>query len=355
MPPVMGAAAFLLAEITGTPYIEVIKIAAIPAILYYASLAVIIRLEATRRGLRGLPASELPKFGDVFQQIHLLLPIPILIVLLAFDMTPFIAAFYTIIATIIVSWFRKSSRMGFAKIVEALSEGARGAVTVGSIVGVLGIVMGVCSLTGLPNYFSQFVTYLSGGYLFLLILLIIIAGLFIGMGLPTTPSYVILVILGVPALVKMGVAPLTAHMLVFWVAVQSNVTPPVAVAAIAAAGIAKSDPWKTGWAACRLASWIYLMPFLFVYTSILNVGWNFEFIMTVFTATLALVSWGGALVGYLLRKTTPFERVCLLISALALLYEGSASDIVGAALLVLVVVKQKMTAGRDLSVPSELP
>jgi TRAP-type uncharacterized transport system fused permease subunit len=135
-------------------------------------------------------------------------------------------------------------------------------------------------------------------------------------------------------------------MLVFWVAVQSNVTPPVAVAAIAAAGIAKSDPWKTGWAACRLASWIYLMPFLFVYTSILNVGWNFEFIMTVFTATLALISWGGALVGHLLRKTTPFERVCLLISALALLYEGSASDIVGAALLVLVVVKQKVTAGK---------
>jgi TRAP transporter 4TM/12TM fusion protein len=148
MPPVMGAAAFLLAEITATPYVEVIKIAAIPACLYYAAVAVIIRIEAVKKGLRGLPASELPKFGDVFRQVHLLLPIPILIVLLAFDMTPFIAAFYTICATIIVSWFRKSTRMGFSKIVESLSEGARGAVTVGSIVGVLGIVMGVCSLTG---------------------------------------------------------------------------------------------------------------------------------------------------------------------------------------------------------------
>jgi TRAP transporter 4TM/12TM fusion protein len=355
MPPVMGAAAFLLAELTGTPYVEVIKIAAIPAILYYASLAVIIRLEATRRGLRGLPASELPKFRDVFRQIHLLLPIPILIVLLAFDMTPFIAAFYTIAATIAVSWFRKESRMGFSKIAEALSEGARGAVSVGSIVGVLGIVMGVCSLTGLPNYFSQFVTYLSGGHLFLLILLIIVAGLFIGMGLPTTPSYVILVILGVPALIKMGVAPLTAHMLVFWVAVQSNVTPPVAVAAIAAAAIAKSDPWKTGWSACRLASWIYLMPFLFVYTSLLNVGWNFNFILTVFTATLALISWGGALVGYLLRKTTLFERVCLFISAFALLYEGSMSDIVGAALLALVIAKQKISLGKSAPLSSAMP
>ena len=354
MPPVMGAAAFLLAEISGTPYITVIKIAAIPAILYYAACAVIIRLEAVKQNLQGLPASELPKFGDVYKELHLLLPVPILIVLLAFDMTPFIAAFYTIIATIIVSWFRKSTGMGFAKIVEALSEGARGAVTVGSIVGVLGIVMGVCSLTGLPNYFSQFVIYLSGGYLFSLILLIIIAGLFIGMGLPTTPSYVILVILGVPAMIKMGVSPLTAHMVAFWVAVQSNVTPPVALAAIAAAAIAKSDPFKTGWEACRLASWIYLMPFLFIYTSILNVGWNAEFLLTVLTSIIALVSWGGALTGYLLRRTTIFERLCLLASSLALLFEGAAADIGGAALLVLVIVLQKVSLGKKAPVASRV-
>ena len=352
MPPVMGAAAFLLAEISGTPYIEVIKIAAIPACLYYAAVAVIIRLDAVKLNLKGLPASELPKYRDVFRQLHLLLPIPILIVLLAFDMTPFIAAFYTIIATIIVSWFRKETGMGFSKIIEALSEGARGAVSVGSIVGVLGIVMGVCSLTGLPNYFSQFVIYLSGGYLFTLVLLIIIAGLFIGMGLPTTPSYVILVILGVPALVKMGVSPLTAHMVAFWVAVQSNVTPPVALAAIAAAAIAKSDPWKTGWEACRIASWIYLMPFLFIYTSILNVGWNIPFIMTVVTSIIALVSYGGALTGFLFRRTTLFERACLFISALALLGEGWTTDAIGVGLLVLVIVLQKVSPGKSAPLPS---
>ena len=354
MPPVMGAAAFLLAEISGTPYIEVIKIAAIPAILYYASVAVIIRLDAVKLALKGLPASELPKFGTVFRQLHLLLPIPILIVLLAFDMTPFIAAFYTIIATIIVSWFRKSTGMGFTKILEALSEGARGAVSVGSIVGVLGIVMGACGLTGLPNYFSQFIIYLSGGYLFVLVLLIIVAGLFIGMGLPTTPSYVILVILGVPALVKMGVAPLTAHMIALWVAVQSNVTPPVALAAIAASAIAKSDPWKTGWEACRLASWIYLMPFLFIYTSILDVGWNYGFISTVVAAIIALVSWGGALTGFLFRKTTIFERVCLFVSALGLLHEGLTTDIIGVSLLILVVVLQKVSPGKSKPVATEM-
>ena len=352
MPPVMGAAAFLLAEISGTPYITVIKIAAIPAILYYASVAVIIRLEAVKQNLQGLPASELPKFGNILREIHLLLPVPILIVLLAFDMTPFIAAFYTIVATIIVSWFRKETRMGFTKIVEALYEGARGAVSVGSIVGVLGIVMGVCSLTGLPNYFSQFIIYLSGGYLFSLVLLIIIAGLFIGMGLPTTPSYVILVILGVPAMVRMGVEPLTAHMIALWVAVQSNVTPPVALAAIAASAIAKSDPFKTGWEACRLASWIYLMPFLFIYTSILNVGWNIGFLMTVMTSIIALISWGGALTGYFLRKTTLFERACLFASSLLLLVEGTAMDIGGTALLVLVIVLQKVSLRKRAAVAS---
>lgn len=354
MPPVMGAAAFLLAEISGTPYITVIKIAAIPAILYYTSVAVIIRLEAVKMNLQGLPASELPKFGDVARRLHLLLPVPILIVLLAFDMTPFIAAFYTIGLTIIVSWFRKETGMGFSKILEALSEGARGAVSVGSIVGVLGIVMGVCSLTGLPNYFSQFIIYLSGGYLFSLVLLIIIAGLFIGMGLPTTPSYVILVILGVPALVKVGVEPLTAHMIALWIAVQSNVTPPVALAAIAASAIAKSDPFKTGWEACRLASWIYLMPFLFVYTSILNVGWNYAFITTVIASTVALVSWGGALTGYMLRKTTLFERAALLASSLLLLHEGLITDMIGYVLLALVIVIQKVSLGKQAPVVMEV-
>ncbi|MCX5825873.1 MAG: TRAP transporter large permease subunit [Deltaproteobacteria bacterium] len=166
------------------------------------------------------------------------------------------------------------------------------------------------------------------------------------MGLPTTPSYVILVILGVPALVKMGVPPLTAHMVAFWIAVQSNVTPPVALAAIAAAGIAKSDPWETGWAACRLASWIYLMPFLFIYTSILNVGWNAPFLITVASSIIALISWGGALTGYLLRKTTLFERGCLFVSALGLLDKGLTTDVIGLALLALVVVLQKVSPGK---------
>jgi TRAP transporter 4TM/12TM fusion protein len=354
MPPVMGAAAFLLAEISGTPYIDVIKVAAIPACLYFASVGVIIYLEAVKRGLRGMPASELPKFSQLKKEIHLLLPIPILIVLLTFEMTPFIAAFYSICATVIVSWFRKDSRMGPKKIFAALVGGARASLSVGATVGVIGIVIGVTSLTGLANYFQQFLIFLSGGHLFLVILLIIIAGIFVGMGMPTTPSYVVLVILGVPSLIKMGVAPLTAHLLVFWVAVQSNVTPPVALSAWAAAAIAKSDPWKTGWAATKLASWIYLMPFLFVYTSILNVGWNFNFLLTVFKCIIALMAWGPALEGYLFKETSLFERICLFAAALGLLHEGFITDIIGISLFIMVIVTQKISLAKTKKVAFQM-
>jgi TRAP transporter 4TM/12TM fusion protein len=343
----MGAAAFLLAEISGTPYVEVIKVAAIPACLYFASVGVIIYLEAVKRGLRGMPASELPQIKELMKEIHLLFPIPILIALLALELTPFIAAFYSICATIILSWIRKDTRMGPKKIYEALVSGARSSLSVGATVGVIGIVIGVTSLTGLANYFQQFVIYLSGGHLFLVVLLIIIAGIFVGMGMPTTPSYVVLVILGVPSLIRMGVPTLTAHLLVFWVAVQSNVTPPVALSAWAAAAIAKSDPWKTGWAATKLASWIYLMPFLFIYTSILNVGWNFEFLYTVFKCIIALVAWGPALEGYFFKETSLFERVCLLGAALGLLHEGFISDIVGISLFILVILTQKISVAKE--------
>lgn len=236
--------------------------------------------------------------------------------------------------------------MGVSKIITALVEGARSSILVGSIVGVLGIVMGACSLTGLPNYFNQFVVFLSGGNLLLLICLVIVAGLFIGMGLPTTPSYVILVILAVPALIKMDVAPLTAHLVAFWVAVQSNVTPPVALAAIAGAAIAKSDPWRTGWTAAKLASWVYLMPFLFVYTSILNVGWNVNFLLTVIDGCIALVAWGAALEGYLLRETTWYERIALMAAALGLLHEAFITDLAGVSIFVGVIVTQKVSIAR---------
>jgi TRAP-type uncharacterized transport system fused permease subunit len=141
--------------------------------------------------------------------------------------------------------------------------------------------------------------------------------------------------------------PLKAHLLVFWVAVQSNVTPPVALAAMAGAAIAKSDPWKTGWEAAKLASWVYLMPFLFIYTSILDVGWNLKFILTVVDAIIALFAWGAALEGYLLRKTSLLERLCLFAAAFGLLHEGIITDLFGAALFALVIALQRISLARE--------
>jgi len=187
MPPVMGAAAFLLAEISGTPYIEVIKVAAILPVSICISGSDDLPRGSKARSARHA-CSELPKFRELKKEIHLLLPIPILIVLLAFDFTPFIAAFYAICSAVVVSWFRRSTRMGPKKILEALANGARSSLSVGATVGVIGIVIGVTSLSGLANYFQQFVIFLSGGHLALLVLLIIIAGIFVGMGMPTTPS-----------------------------------------------------------------------------------------------------------------------------------------------------------------------
>jgi TRAP-type uncharacterized transport system fused permease subunit len=244
--------------------------------------------------------------------------------------------------------------MGLAKIVKALENGARNSLSVGGTVGVIGIVIGITNLTGLANYFQTFVTYFSFGSLFLLIVWLTFAAIFVGMGMPTTPAYVVMVILGVPALIKLGVEPLTAHLMVFWMSVVSSVTPPVAIAAWAAAAIAKSDPWRTGYTSTKLASWIFLMPFLFAYTSILNVGWNSNFFMTVFAAVIAFLAWGAAMEGQFFRPTSYFERTFLFIAALFLLHENFYTDTIGFVFFGGVIIMQRVLIYRErkLSMPS---
>ena len=173
----------------------------------------------------------------------------------------------------------------------------------GSLVGALGVIMGTCLLTGLPARLSELITILSGGILPLVVLMILIAGYIIGMGLPATPAYVILSLFGVPALAKLGVPALTAHLIVFWVAVGSVITPPVALASMAAASIADSEPYETGFHAVKLGSWLFLMPFLFLYTPILFTGTLAEIIRCVITALCALVAWAAAVEGYMMVKT----------------------------------------------------
>jgi TRAP transporter 4TM/12TM fusion protein len=341
MPPIMGAAAFILAEFTETPYIHVVKISILPALLYFGSVATMIYLEAKKNHLVGLPRQDLPSLKGVMKRSYQFLPVPLIIILMLKGFSPFYSAVWAILATVVLSWFRKDTRMGPREIFGALAAGARNSLAVGSLVGALGIILGTSLLTGLPSRLSEVLTQFSGGILPLVVLLLILAGYIIGMGLPATPSYLILSLFGVPALVKLGVPALTSHLIVFWVAVNSVVTPPVALAAMAAAAIAQAEPYKTAFQSTKLASWLYLMPFLFLYTPILLNGPPGAVVESVVTASAGMIAWGAAMQGYLSRQTSAVERLCLFASALTLLYAGIWTDIFGITLLAGVIVNQK--------------
>lgn len=341
MPPIMGAAAFMLAEFTETPYIEVVKISILPAILYFGAVGAMVYLEARKTNLVGLPASELPPVTAVLKRSYQFLPVPVIIFLMLQGYSPFYSAVWAIVVTVVLSWFRKENRMGLKEIFEALVGGVKSSLTVGSLVGALGVIMGTCLLTGLPARLSELITVLSGGFLPMVVVLILIAGYIIGMGLPATPAYVILSLFGVPALTQLGVQPLTAHLIVFWVAVGSVITPPVALASMAAACIADSEPYQTGFQAVKLGSWLFLMPFLFLYTAILLDGTMEEIIRCIFTALCALTAWAAAVQGYMLVKIRPWERVMLFVAAFGLLHAGWITDVIGVALLVIVFMTQR--------------
>ena len=419
MPPIMGAGAFLLAELTETSYLEVVKIALIPAILYYLSVGLIVYIRAVRLGLHGVPADQLPPWNRILPRLHLLLPIPVMVYFLVIGDSAFLAAAKTILlivmlrsADLLVSirtpysrvigkhllgisllvgvvvyflgakigapftWLvddfigisvghafywvlitfillkiceilvagraakmkilttgsdQPLERSGAAaglwavaieivkNILVSLEAGAKNVLVVGSIAGVLGILLSSATQSDLPGRVSALLVELSFGLLPLTIFWVIVAGYIIGMGLPIVASYVILAIFAVGALTEFGVPPMAAHMISYWVAVVSAVTPPVALAAYAASAISLADPVKTGFEALRLAAMIFVMPFLFVYTPLLLDGTAAAIVITTAACVIGVVSWAGFLEGYMLKKTVPAERVFLAVSAACLL------------------------------------
>ena len=366
MPPIMGAGAFLLAEFTQISYLEVIKIAAIPAVLYFTSVGAIVYLEAVKQGLRGVRREELPPYRDILGKLHYLLPIPVMLYFLLSGDDAFLSAFYAIVSVVALLMVEacvvlgrgvlrgevRGARAVAAEAVrrlwailsicwESLVLGARNTLVIGSVAGCLGIILGVAIQSGVPIRFSDWVVAVSQGMLPLTILLVIVAGYVVGMGLPITASYVILAIFGVPALTRLDVPGVTAHLICFWVATSSALTPPVALAAYAGAAIAKADPFRTGFTATKLGSWLFLMPFLFVYTPLLDIKNPGTLAWTTFTALVALVAWAGALEGYLLRPTRVWERPLLLLAALGLLHAGLITDLIGIGILAAVVISQR--------------
>jgi TRAP transporter 4TM/12TM fusion protein len=335
LPPIMGAAAFLIAAFTDTPYLEIIKIAAVPAILYFLAVGMMVHFIAAREGLKGLPKEELPKLWIVLRERgHLLLPVPILLAVLMAGFSPQRAAFAAIISAVLLSYVRKDTRMGPRELLDALVSGARNSMTVGVTAGVIGIIIGVVAMTGLGIKFSSIVLSLSGGILPFTILLTAVGGYIIGMGVTITATYILLSVLAVPALMELGVPLLGAHLVVFWFCETGGVTPPVALVAFAASSIARCNPYKAGLAAVRLASPLFIAPFLFVYTPILMNGPPARVVETMVSSAIGFIAYAGMMQGYWLRRADVVERVLLGFGALCLFIPNILSDLLGLAVLV---------------------
>ena len=316
MPPVMGAGAFIMAEMTGIPYVEIIKTAAIPGILYFLSVGVMVYFESRKLGLRGLPKEELPRLWDVWRRgWYLFLPIAALVGALAAGYSPQMAALYGIGFTIVVSWFRKETRMGWRQIWQALVTAGKNCLFVAALTGAVGVLIGVLALTGIVIKFPYILVELAGESLLLTIGLIAVATFVLGLPLPITATYLIVAVVAVPALLKLGVPVLTAHLIIFWLSLDSNITPPVAMGPFAAAAIAQADPMKTGWACFRFAKIIYVMPILFAYTHILLTGSPAENLWAVASATLGTVLVSIVGTGFFLVRTTLIEWLLLATAA----------------------------------------
>jgi len=344
MPPIMGAAAFIMAEFLGVSYLKVAAYALLPAVLYYLAVFMTVHFEAKRLGMRGLPRSELPHLGRVLKERgHLFLPLVVIVgVLLAGYSAPF-AALCGIASTIPTALLRASTRqyVRLGNIVEALEAGARNTITVALSCACAGIVIGVIFLTGLGLEFTNLVVAAASNHVLVALLLTMMAGIVLGMGMPTAPAYIIQTALLVPALVKLGVMLEAAHMFVFYFAILSAITPPVALAVYAANGISRAQLWESSVAALRLGATGYIIPFMFVFgPSLLLIGAPERVALSVVTSILGVICLAGGLSGYLAGRAAPWQRVVLVAAALVLIKPGIYTDLIGIALMLGVVAAQ---------------
>jgi len=348
MPPVMGAAAFVMAEFTGIPYITICLHAMIPALLYYFTLFMSIHFEAGRMGLKGIPREELPRLREVLgARGHMFLPLGIIVYMMIKGYTPMYACIVSTISVIVLSFLRKETRMGWGTLLKALEEGARNTVVVAAACACAGIVIGVINLTGLGLKFTSFVLSMAGESLILALILTMIAGIVLGMGMPTTPAYIVQAALLIPALIKLGVHTVAAHMFVFYFSTISAITPPVAMAVYAAAGIGGAKLWPTGLWALRIAATGFIVPFMFVFgPSLLFVGSSFEILTTVASASLGVVALSSGMMGWMGREVGMWQRLILVAASLLLIKPGLATDALGLGLLIFIYLVQRLGSER---------
>jgi TRAP transporter 4TM/12TM fusion protein len=400
MPPIMGAGGFIMAEMTEIPYVDIMLIAIFPALIYFLSVFVMIHFEAKRYGLVGIDDPNAPTALQILKnQWFMSLPLVIIVVMMLFGFSPGYAAFWAILSCILVSWLTKENRMGIKEVLNCMIEGSRSTLIIGATVGVIGIIVGTIQLTGIGLKFSQIIIDLSFGYLPLAILLIGMASLVLGMGVPVTAAYLITAVLAVGALTDMisrtlwGVgfhelqlplgelladdpkrvlimaqvswALLASHMIVYWFSQDSNITPPVCVAAYAGAAIAGSDPWKTGWTSFKFAKMLYIGPFLFAFSPGFLLGgpghfmpW-YQVVSTWVTIIMGTIAFGSLTMGYFLCGMKITEWVICAVATLLLFFPRIVPwavnidiptliiDGLGIGLWVVVYFMQKVRIARD--------
>ncbi len=346
MPPIMGAAAFIMAQFLGIAYIKIAVAAVLPAVLYYLAVGIMVHMEAKRLGLKGLPKENLPQLGKVLRKGgHLLIPIFVIVYLLVKGYTPLRAAFVSILVTVGIAMFKASTRLSFKDILDAMESGARSALGVAAACACAGIIIGVVTLTGVGLKLANGIIILSGGHFFFTLIFTMIASIILGMGLPTTAKYIVLASMAAPAIQKFGVPPLAAHMFILYYGIIADLTPPVALAAYAGAGIANANAMKTGFTALRLAIAGFTIPFVFAYNpQLLLINTTpLHVLFYSITAVIGTCSLAFAGSGYWLRNLKIWERLILFVGALALIFPGVLSDSIGFGILILMWFIQKIS------------
>jgi TRAP transporter 4TM/12TM fusion protein len=347
MPPIMGSAAFLMADFLGTPYIKIMAAAIFPSLLYYITLYYLLDMEAARTGMVGMDRSELPKpWATLKGGAIKLLPVLLIVVMLFYRYSPFMAAFYGIVATFILSWLRPASRIGFKKLLGALDGGARNILPLSAACATAGIIIGLISLNGVGLKFTAAVIHLTGGNMLLGLFLVAIAALVLGMGLPTPAAYILVAIFGAPALVKLGLPPLAAHMFCFFYAILSAITPPVAMAAYGGAQLAGASFNQTAFIALRLGLIAFLVPFIFAYDpALLLIGDAWHVALGVTTALAGTFAVAVGISGWLRGKVPLLVRLLAGAGGLLLLIPGWRTDVPGLfclAYLLFIYIKRRM-------------
>jgi TRAP transporter 4TM/12TM fusion protein len=323
MPPIMGAGAFIMAQFTHIPYSTIIAAAFLPALLYFISIAFFVYIEAKKIGLKPISDSQrVPTYKLLKEGIHFLFPIGVLVFMLIYGFTPTYSAGVGIVAVIISSWFVKAKRMKVKDIFDALELGTRNMISTGILLITVGIIIGILNMTGISITFSQLVVQWSGSNLLLAILLTTIASLLLGMGLPVTAAYVMIAILVVPAFKLMGVSLLAAHMIIFWLSQDSNVTPPVCLAAFAASSISGSHPMRTGFTSWKLAKGLYILPLLFAYTNLIDGTWLERLTITAFSM-VGFFAFTVVSEGFWFNPISKLLRLIVLFSSIGLFWPNN--------------------------------